>query len=149
MKPLIAIAIKWLILGTFLQSYQISQIRSYVYICCHAFVNKQGYHEYYYVLFVKNIKLTAQYGYTFKSIQFKRNIIGHPICISIRSRQDYPGLLLSFFVGIRILWLVGLFVWGLAVDPNTLSSDKWYDNGQASQGRGETLILVAVVFTFH
>ena len=108
MKPLIAIAIKWLILGTFLQSYQISQIRSYVYICCHAFVNKQGYHEYYFVLFVKNIililKISAQNGYTFKFIQFKRNIIGHPICISIRSRRDYPGLLLSFLWG---LWFFG------------------------------------------
>ena len=89
-----------------------------------------------------------------KSIQFKRNIIGHPICISIRSRRDYPGLLLSFLVGIRILWLVGLLVWGLAVDPNTLRSDKWSDNGQPGPAGppvspGETLILVAVVFTFH
>ena len=54
------------------------------------------------------------------NIQFNRNIIGYLIYIRIRSRRDNPGLALSFYVGIMILWLVGLFVCGLAVDLNTL-----------------------------
>ena len=67
------------------------------------------------------------------------------ISSSIRSRRDYPGLLLSFSGGIRIPWLIGLLVWGLAADLNTLRSDKWYGIGQRAQEK----LLVVVVFTIH
>ena len=59
------------------------------------------------------------------------------IRISIRSRRDYPGLLLSFAGGI------GLLVWGLAADLNELRSDKWYGICQRAQKK----LLVAVEFT--
>ena len=47
--------------------------------------------------------------------------------------------------GIRIPWLIGLLVWGLAADLNTLRSDKWYGIGRPAQEK----LLVVVVFTIH
>ena len=95
----------------------------------------------------------AQYGYTLiYSIQKKYHRSSDLYQHQIQTGLSRPAAV--FFVGIMILWLVGLLVWGLAVDLNTPSSDKWSDNGQPGPAGppvspGETLILVAVVFTFH